>query len=66
MINQKQAIEAIKKAKAVFVTTRLTEHDMIYTKGNKTDLIYHVNKLGTAGTTEFNILVCSDGDVVIG
>lgn len=66
MINQKQAIEAIKKARNVFVNTRLTEHDMVYTKGIKEDLIWQINKMVASGTTEFNVLICSDSDVVVG
>ena len=66
MLNQKQAIKAIRKAKNVFVNTRLCEHDMAYIKGIKVDLIDQINVLVRAGVTEFNVLICSDGDIVIG
>ena len=67
MVNRKQAIEAIKKAKVVFVNTRLTEHDMAYTKGIKKDIISEINNYcDKHGIDEFNIFIDSDGDVVIG
>jgi len=66
MITQKEAIDAIKKATIVFIITRLTEHDMAYMKGIKSDVIREINIMALAGTKEFNVTVCDDGDVVIG
>lgn len=67
MANQKEAIKAIRKAKNCFVNTRLTEHDMILTTGTKKDLIWQINRMVKLyGTTEFNVRIYDDGDVVIG
>ena len=66
-MNRKQAIQAIRKAKIVLVNTRLTEHDMAYTKGIKSDIISEINNYcDKYDIDEFNIHLCSDGDVVIG
>ena len=66
-MNRKQAIQAIRKAKIVLVNTRLTEHDMAYTKGIKADIICEINDTyNKYGVNEFNVHICSDTSVIIG
>lgn len=66
MVTAVRAIIAIRKAKNVFVVTRLTEYDMTYMKGIKADIIRQINIMVRAGITDFNIMICDDGDVVVG
>ena len=64
----KEAIATIRKAKEVYVVTRLTNDDMYYAKGIKTDLIegikYFANKYHS-GTVEFNVTFVKDRNEAI-
>jgi len=66
MKTAKESVAAIKKAKVVLIITHLTEHDVAYMKGIKTDIIREINIRARAGVTEFRIFICKDGDVIVG
>ncbi len=66
MLNLYEATQAIKKAEKVFINTRISEHDMALLKGVKIDILQYIGEMRLQGTTEFNIMVCDDGDVIIG
>ena len=66
MLNLQDATQAITKAKRVFINTRISEHDMALLKGVKIDIIQYLGEMRLHGTKEFNIMICDDGDVIIG
>jgi len=66
MLSQAKAIKAIQEANTVLVVARISEHDMGYLKGNRTDLIAVIRGMASEGTTEFNVFVDEDNDVIVG
>ncbi len=63
---KKKLIKAIRKCQYVYAYTRFTEHDMLYMKIVKSDLLTDLEMWDTDYWNNFNARIGEDGNLYLG